>query len=177
MLCDIPGRAHPVGPQHPGSPEQVPNPCAGFLGSCPQPRSKLPDVCTLPVLRSSPSRAFRSCSSCWLSGGLSGFLLPAEASRSAAVLLCRLRLLSARSSAWACSAFRESTAVLLCPLLSTEPELFMHPPFGCGPARLSWQPSELLPRSGSALPQGSAAELLVLSSSCSLAKLRDRRSL
>ena len=49
-----------MGPQHPGSPEQVPNPCAGFLGSCPQPRSKLPDVCTLPVLRSSPSRAFRS---------------------------------------------------------------------------------------------------------------------
>ena len=49
-----------MGPQHPGSPEQVLNPCARFLGSCPQPRSELPNVCTLPVLCSGPLRAFRS---------------------------------------------------------------------------------------------------------------------
>ena len=48
-----------MGAQHPGSPEQVLDSCAGFLGSCQQPRSELPDVRTLPVLRSSPLRAFR----------------------------------------------------------------------------------------------------------------------
>ena len=111
------------------------------------------------------------CSACWLSGGLPLSLLPAEASaESAAVLLSILRLLSARSSAWAVWG---SAATLLCPLLSKAPPLSSHAAPGCCLRRLSWQPLELLPCSAPVATAGALAP----GSSCSLAKLRDRRSL